>query len=51
MTRTQQIRALVVEHQRLIAFTFHVFWVIVFLLNRTGPHSASEIPQFIYVNF
>ncbi len=51
MNRTQQVRALVGENWRLIAFTFHVFWVIVFLLNRAGHHASSEIPQFIYVNF
>ena len=38
------------KNKKLIIITFEVFWIIVFLLN-TISGDATEIPQFIYVNF
>ena len=34
----------------LIILTFEVFWIVVFLLNRIA-NEASNIPEFVYVNF
>lgn len=32
-------------------FTFEVFWLAIFLLDRIGSGGGSGVPQFVYVNF
>ena len=39
------------KHGRAILFTFEVFWIVVFLLERVITGGGSDIPQFVYVNF
>ena len=39
------------ENSGLIILTFEVFWILVFLLEKVTNEKATEIPQFIYVNF
>jgi hypothetical protein len=39
------------ENYRLMAFTFQIFWIIVFLLNRLSSNSGGGVPNFVYVNF
>jgi hypothetical protein len=38
-------------NRRVIILTFEVFWIVVFLLEKVTNEKATEIPQFIYVNF
>jgi hypothetical protein len=46
-----KVKKIILEYKRTILITFEVFWIIVFLINQIMSPSASEIPQFIYVNF
>lgn len=39
------------NNQKLIFITFQIFWIIVFLLDRVTNTNATDIPEFIYVNF
>jgi hypothetical protein len=45
------MKKLFIENYALIAFTFQVFWIIVFFLNRMGASDGGGVPQFVYVNF
>lgn len=45
------IRTYFRENTRIIILTFEVFWIVVFMLEKVTNQKASEIPQFIYVNF
>jgi len=45
------MKALLIGNYTLIAFTFQVFWIIVFLLNRMVTGDVGGVPQFVYVNF
>jgi len=47
----KKLRSLIIENYALIAFTFEVFWIAVFLLNRLMQGNAGGVPQFVYVNF
>jgi hypothetical protein len=38
------------RNKNIIIITFELFWIIVFIMEKIGS-DASEIPQFIYVNF
>lgn len=46
-----KMKALLIGNYTLIAFTFQVFWIIVFFLNRMVSGDAGGVPQFVYVNF
>jgi len=46
-----KIRGYFDENRRLVILTFEVFWIVVFLLEKVTNEKATEIPQFIYVNF
>jgi hypothetical protein len=39
------------DNWKVITLTFEIFWLIVFLLGSLANKSATEIPQFVYVNF
>ena len=47
----KKLWSIVRENYALIAFTFQVFWILIFLLNRLTQGSAGGVPQFVYVNF
>lgn len=45
-----EIKDIVISNRKLIILTFEIFWIVVFLLNRVA-NDASNIPEFVYVNF
>ena len=45
-----RLKDIIVSNRTLIILTFEVFWIVVFLLNRIA-NEASNIPEFVYVNF
>jgi hypothetical protein len=47
----KKLWSLIMANFALIAFTFEVFWIVVFLLNRLTHANAGGVPQFVYVNF
>jgi hypothetical protein len=47
----ESITGIVSAHAKSILFTFEIFWILIFLLERLGGQTGSGIPQFIYVNF
>jgi hypothetical protein len=47
----KKLKTLLIENYALIAFTFQVFWIIVFCLDRMGAGGGGGVPQFVYVNF
>ena len=45
-----KLQDVVMRNRKLIILTFEIFWVVVFLLDRVA-NEASNIPEFVYVNF
>ena len=45
-----QLLSFLEKNKNIIIITFELFWIIVFIMEKIGS-DASEIPQFIYVNF
>jgi hypothetical protein len=47
----QKIWLAVKGNYMIIMFTFELFWIVVFLLDKLGSGSGGGVPRFVYVNF
>ena len=47
----KKLWSLIVANYPLVALTFQLFWIAVFLLERLGQGAGGGVPQFVYVNF